>query len=127
MPLWHGHGVGIALFSYDGTMMWGFNADYDVMEDVESLVAAVRAAFDELLAAARGKAKAPAPAGARSSHAPKKRPPLGTKPAKEPAPKSTAAKKTAAKKPAAKKTAAKKTAAKKPAVRGGAAPGDDAG
>lgn len=57
VPLWHGHGVGIALFSYDGEVSWGFNADYDVLEDLDELVAAIQASFEELLTLARKPAK----------------------------------------------------------------------
>ena len=82
VPLWNGHGVGIALFSYNGDVSWGFNADYDVMNDLDVFVTAIRASFDELLAVARGgkpspvRAKPAASAKARTS-TPKKRPPLG--------------------------------------------------
>ena len=41
VPLWEGHGVGIALFSYNGRIDWGFNADYDIMENLDGFVAAV--------------------------------------------------------------------------------------
>lgn len=50
VPLWRGHGVGIALFSYAGTLMWGFNADFDVMEDIGEFVECVQEAFEELTA-----------------------------------------------------------------------------
>ena len=86
VPLWHGHGVGIALFSYNNEIAWGFNADYDVMEDIEDFVVAVEASFEEMLAVARG-AKSPARAGSGGAASrrpkagpavPKKRPPLGS-------------------------------------------------
>jgi WS/DGAT/MGAT family acyltransferase len=95
VPLWEGHGVGIALFSYNGRIDWGFNADYDILEDLDRFVAAVGASFDELLTAARRRAKAEAKAAkkakkvskkaggpAAGNGGPKKRPPLGatTKP-----------------------------------------------
>lgn len=54
VPLWDGHGVGVALFSYDGTLHWGFNADWDLMEDLADFVAEVEAGFEELRAAAEG-------------------------------------------------------------------------
>ena len=57
VPLWEGHGVGIALFSYNGRIDWGFNADYDIMENLDRFVAAIEASFEELLTAARGRAK----------------------------------------------------------------------
>jgi hypothetical protein len=122
VPLWNGHGVGIALFSYDGGVSWGFNADFDVMYDLEAFVAAIQASFEELLTLARGGTAASATGARKPTTAksrvstPKKRPPLGatTKPS---AAKTPAAKKPAAKKPAAAKAAAaKKPAAKKPAA-----------
>ncbi len=73
VPLWQGHGVGVALFSYAGTVFWGVNADYDVVPDVDEFAAAIRAAFDELHAAAVSGA---VPRRARKK--PKKRPPLGS-------------------------------------------------
>ena len=54
VPLWHGHGLGIALFSYDGTIYWGFNGDYDIMEDIDDFVDAIDVSFKQLLAVARG-------------------------------------------------------------------------
>jgi WS/DGAT/MGAT family acyltransferase len=118
VPLWYGHGIGVALFSYAGQMYWGFNADYDIVPDVDEFAASIDAAFDELHDAS---SSPPAPASR-----PKKRPPLGTVPggdggqappsaSKRTAAKTTAAKTTAAKTTAAKRTAAKKTAAKKTA------------
>ena len=121
VPLWHGHGVGIALFSYDGEICWGFNADYDVMEELDGFVAAVEESFQELLAVARGekpktarlatkkKAKA-SPAKSSAAAAPKKRPPMGG------ATKSGAAAKTAAAKSPAQSSKAKKPATTKKAA-----------
>lgn len=54
VPLWHNHGVGVALFSYDGRMAWGLNADWDVVPDLTDFAAAIRDAFEELAAAAKG-------------------------------------------------------------------------
>jgi WS/DGAT/MGAT family acyltransferase len=126
VPLWHSHGLGIALFSYDGSMNWGFNADYDLMVDLDDLIAAMRDEFHALLelAGARPQGAATSAAAPSRRAAPRPRPPIGTGAAKKPAAKKPAAKKPAAKKPAAKKPAAKKPAAKKPAARGGAASGD---
>jgi WS/DGAT/MGAT family acyltransferase len=53
VPLWAGHGVGVALFSYDGDMAWGFLADRDVVPDVEAFSAAIQAAFARLRKEAR--------------------------------------------------------------------------
>jgi hypothetical protein len=54
VPLFEYQGLGIALFSYAGTLCWGFNADWDLVPDLPALVDAVAAAFRELLAAAVG-------------------------------------------------------------------------
>lgn len=52
VPLWANQGVGIALFSYDGQLLWGFHADYDALPDTEALVAAIHQSFTALEAAA---------------------------------------------------------------------------
>lgn len=52
VPLWAGHGVGVALFSYNGDVAWGIQADWDLMPDLEAFVEAIRRSFDELLEAA---------------------------------------------------------------------------
>ena len=49
VPLWHGHGLGIALFSYDGTIYWGFNGDYDIMEDIDDFVDAIDVSSNSFL------------------------------------------------------------------------------
>lgn len=115
VPLWHGHGVGIALFSYDGEVCWGFNADYDVMAELEDFVADVEESFKELLAVARGEkpkrarkaaTKASKPAtedGGAATKVPKKRPPMGST-SKAAGTAGTATSKTAATKAAVKKT-----------------------
>jgi len=84
VPLWRGHGVGIALFSYLGRIFWGFNADYDLMPDLGVFVPAMDAAVEELHTAAvasrrrreEGEAE---PGQPRSSRAPRRRPPMGTR------------------------------------------------
>jgi diacylglycerol O-acyltransferase / wax synthase len=53
VPLAGNLGLGIALLSYDGRIHWGFNADYDVVPDLEDFVADTRDALAELLRAAR--------------------------------------------------------------------------
>ncbi len=82
VPLWRSHGVGVALFSYDGTVFWGFNADYDLVADIDDFAAAMAASFAELSAAAGEAQPEPpvprsAPRGDRTR--PKSRPPLGTR------------------------------------------------
>jgi WS/DGAT/MGAT family acyltransferase len=53
VPLWAGHGVGIALFSYDGEVAWGLNADRDVVPDVSALSEQIESAFSKLRKEAR--------------------------------------------------------------------------
>lgn len=48
VPLWAQHGVGIALFSYNGRLLWGVQADYDALPDSPDFVAAIHRATDEL-------------------------------------------------------------------------------
>ena len=52
VPLWHGHGVGIALFSYNGDVAWGITADWDVLPDLEVFTTCIEDSFTELLEAA---------------------------------------------------------------------------
>ena len=67
-----GQGLGVALFSYAGTLFWGFTADWDQLPDLHLFVRAVRDAFAALEAAADAAetgagpgARAPESAGAR--------------------------------------------------------------
>ncbi len=53
VPLAGNLGLGIALLSYDGRIHWGFNADYDVVPDLEDFVADTRESLAELLRSAR--------------------------------------------------------------------------
>ena len=70
VPLLDGLGLGIALFSYDGKLCWGFNADYDLVPDLDQFVVFVREAFEELRDIARRAQPAPKrPAARRSSAA----------------------------------------------------------
>ncbi len=52
VPLMPGCGLGVALFSYEGKLCWGFNADYELVPDLRLLVGDVGAAFEELRSAA---------------------------------------------------------------------------
>ncbi|GBD84161.1 putative diacylglycerol O-acyltransferase/MT1468 [bacterium BMS3Abin02] len=52
VPLWAGHDIGIALFSYDGDIAWGFHADWDAVPDLDAFTDAVRRSAEELLEAA---------------------------------------------------------------------------
>jgi diacylglycerol O-acyltransferase / wax synthase len=57
VPLFYNQALGIALFSYNGTLFWGFNADWDAVPDLHELVADVAKEFVRLKDAA---AEAPA-------------------------------------------------------------------
>ncbi len=53
VPLFENQGLGIALFSYCGSLGFGFNADREVVPDLEVFAAAVQRGFSELARAAR--------------------------------------------------------------------------
>jgi WS/DGAT/MGAT family acyltransferase len=57
VPLFPNQGLGVAVFSYAGTLGWGFNADCHVVPDVDELVDATSSAFHELAAAADAAAR----------------------------------------------------------------------
>jgi len=48
VPLWAQHGIGIALFSYNGRMLWGIHADYDTLPDSDRFLAAIQDSLREL-------------------------------------------------------------------------------
>lgn len=50
VPLLQTTGLGVALFSYDGKLCWGFNADYELVPDLRWFVRAIERAFAELAA-----------------------------------------------------------------------------
>jgi hypothetical protein len=50
-PLLSGMGLAIALFSYDGSIFWGFNADYALVPDLQAFVGLVERAFEEFAGA----------------------------------------------------------------------------
>jgi diacylglycerol O-acyltransferase / wax synthase len=52
VPLFENQGLGIALFSYDGTIFWGFNADWDLVPDLNHFANDVETSFEELHALA---------------------------------------------------------------------------
>lgn len=45
VPLFHHQGLGVALFSYDGTLSWGVVADDTVVPDVHAFVDDLHAEF----------------------------------------------------------------------------------
>ena len=54
VPLLPGGGLGVALFSYEGKLCWGFNGDHELVPDLSSFVDDVRASFEALRSAAVG-------------------------------------------------------------------------
>lgn len=52
VPNFHHQGLGIAIFSYNGTLSWGFGADWDAVADVDEFVADVADEFAALNALA---------------------------------------------------------------------------
>lgn len=59
VPLFENQGLAVALFSYNGSLCWGFNADWDLVPDLDVFVAAVEQSFAELYAAATRKVRRP--------------------------------------------------------------------
>ena len=66
MPLIDNLCLGIALFSYDGQLCWGFTCDWDLLPDLHDFVLDVDAAFEELQAAAAAAGRAAADASTRA-------------------------------------------------------------
>lgn len=52
VPLYKNQALGIALFSYHGSVFWGLGADWDVLPDLHRLVDALAGDFEELRKAA---------------------------------------------------------------------------
>jgi hypothetical protein len=52
VPLTDYLGLGIVLFSYDGSLTWGFNGDWDLLPDLHDFVVATEESFAELKRAA---------------------------------------------------------------------------
>ncbi len=52
VPLAENQALGIAIMSYNGQLNFGLNADYDALTDLEALADELRAAIEELVAAA---------------------------------------------------------------------------
>jgi WS/DGAT/MGAT family acyltransferase len=50
VPLWAQHGLGLAQFSYDGTLAWGLNADRDLVPDLRHFGDAIQSSLDALTA-----------------------------------------------------------------------------
>ena len=60
VPLIDRLGLGIALMSYNGKLCWGFNADYDLVPDLDDFLEDVRASFEALRERAEQAREAPA-------------------------------------------------------------------
>ena len=52
VPLYKNQALGIALFSYDGGLFWGLNADWDALPDLHEMAEALREDFESLQKAA---------------------------------------------------------------------------
>lgn len=52
LPLFENQGLGVALFSYAGTLYWGVGADWNQMPDLSEFIGDIAESFDELCAAA---------------------------------------------------------------------------
>jgi len=52
VPLWASHGLGFALFSYDGRLAWGLAADFDLVPDVDLVAGRVAEEVSALVVAA---------------------------------------------------------------------------
>jgi len=80
VPLLENTGLGVALFSYNGKVCWGFNGDYDLLPDMRRFVGFVQSSFDALKEAAGVTAqkstpvRAAAAAGGRPAAGPRRRP-----------------------------------------------------
>ena len=48
VPLFENQALGIALFSYDGGLHWGFNADWDALPDLHEFVGTLEQEFEKL-------------------------------------------------------------------------------
>jgi diacylglycerol O-acyltransferase / wax synthase len=69
VPLAENQALGIAIMSYDGQLNFGLNADYDALPDLEALADDLRAAIEELAAAAGEDSRAAAGTRTSSVHA----------------------------------------------------------
>jgi WS/DGAT/MGAT family acyltransferase len=56
VPLYRNQALGVALFSYDHRLYWGFNADWDALPDLHDLVVGVQEEFALLAGASRSAA-----------------------------------------------------------------------
>jgi hypothetical protein len=73
LPLMDGLCLGIVLFSYAGTLCWGFTCDWDLLPDLHDFVLDIQASFAELQDAAAKLAPASPDADEKSAR-PRKAP-----------------------------------------------------
>jgi WS/DGAT/MGAT family acyltransferase len=52
VPLFENQALGVALFSYDGKLFWGLNADWDAVPDLHDIVLGLQKEYDLLRSAA---------------------------------------------------------------------------
>ena len=52
VPLLPNSGLGVALFSYEGKLCWGFNGDHELVADLQAFSDDIRASFELLRCAA---------------------------------------------------------------------------
>jgi hypothetical protein len=121
-PIMEGAGINVTVLSYEDNIDVGFMVDRELTPDVWDLAAAVEAAYDELLAAARAKTGTAVPAeDATAEKAPEKTSTDGPATATTTASRKATAKKApvnkATKKAAAKKATGNKTPTRKSATR----------
>jgi hypothetical protein len=48
VPLFENQTLGVALFSYDKSLCWGFNADWDAVPDLHDFALAIEREFETL-------------------------------------------------------------------------------
>ena len=78
VPLLDQMGLGIALFSYDGQLSWGFNADFELVPDLPAFKREVERSFERLCEAA---GVGPKSTSAKPANGETPRRQAGTKPA----------------------------------------------
>jgi diacylglycerol O-acyltransferase len=72
--------VGVAIFSYDGSLRFGVTGDYDTAPDIRVLCEGIEAGMGELLTAARERVKPPARRGRKRATTTPSSAPLGQEP-----------------------------------------------
>jgi WS/DGAT/MGAT family acyltransferase len=76
VPLLENTGLGVALFSYDGSLFWGFNADPELVPDLAAFVSAISKSFKQLKETASVRSASARPVAAALKLAVAETPPL---------------------------------------------------